>query len=200
MDERTKEKLLKAARIRMRLLEGRASGLPYGADWMRALEEGRIAADRLEAEMVRQELHRVKELAESLRMDRDAARALIAERDALRATVTVTAKPASLEDDTPPQAIVEGICAHCGRRFVPHQWQQTYCSRACRTATHRAKQAARRAVATPLLPAPLMHYCERMSLRQLSPLPCGKRMECFGEPRCERCPEEAAPVLPPRCV
>jgi len=187
MDERTKEKLLKAARIRMRLLEGRHSGLPAGADWMAALEEGRIASDRLEAEMVRQELHRVRVLAESLRMDRDAARA-----EARRAQEQA-------------KASLQIPCAHCGKPFTPRNALHAYCSKECTRSAKRERAAARAASSAPA-PTPVVsggavtdggvHVCERMSLRTLSPLPCGTRVECFGEHRCGHCPEDASPVLP----
>lgn len=183
MDNRTREKLLHAARIRMRLLEGRHSGLPAGADWMAALEEGRIASDRLEAEMVRQEMHRVRVLAESLRIDRDAARAEA--RSAQAPAPVAGAKKKATSHRFP-----ERKCCHCGKSFWPEYFHSAYCSDICKRAAERARREAKAQVDA-------MHYCERMSLRTLSPLPCGKRVECFGEPRCERCPEDARAVLPP---
>ena len=184
MDERTKERLLKAARIRMHLLEGRDGRLPDGMDVLTALEEGRAAADRLDAELVRRELQRAAVLAESLRMDRDAARAEL-ERLKAEATAAPAIKKTSSSHRYPERA-----CCHCGKSFWPEYFHSAYCSDICKRAAERARREAKAQVDA-------MHYCERMSLRTLSPLPCGKRVECFGEPRCERCPEDARAVLPP---
>ncbi len=202
MDNRTREKLLHAARIRMRLLEGRHSGLPAGADWMAALEEGRIASDRLEAEMVRQEMHRVRVLAESLRIDRDAARAEA--RSAQAPAPVAGAKKKATSHRYP-----ERKCSHCGKAFWPEYFHSAYCSDICRRAADRARRAGKKDKPDAVPPAPVpavtadavtddgMHYCERMRLRMRSPLPCGKRMECFSGTRCERCPEDVPPVRPP---
>lgn len=50
------------------------------------------------------------------------------------------------------------------------------------------------ALAKAKTPLPLLNYCERMHVRQSSPLPCGDRHECWEEPPCQHIPEGAIPV------
>lgn len=41
---------------------------------------------------------------------------------------------------------------------------------------------------------PTIYECERMRLKQSTPLPCGKRVECFKPKRCEKAPQDAPEV------
>ena len=188
MDERTREKYLRAARIMLHAFEGHRSRLPQSAHLATVVVEGLKAAQALGIEAVTREL----------RCELEQARALEAALTVQTDTATQETPKQAVKPETPKKPASkahrypERKCCHCGKDFWPEYYNSAYCSDVCRRAAHRAKYSAR-AAATPSLPAPAealpQNHCDRLHVTTMQPLPCGKREECFGENPCQFVPD-----------
>ena len=166
MDERTREKYLRACRVMVHLLEGHSAPVP------RHISRTTLCMDGLRAahELVRVFLTRESE-SEAVRIQ-----AKIKKMKAT--TVTPEAK----------KPVNTALCEHCHRPYRQVMPWQKYCSESCSRQARR-ERAEKRAAAAAAVEPTLLNHCDRLHVTTMQPLPCGKREECFGENPCQFVPD-----------
>lgn len=178
MEERTREKYLKAARIMLHVFEGHRSRLPQSAHLATVVADGMKAAQALGIEVVTREL-----MAE-----RDGLKAQLAQMQPL----VESRNCAFCGKKFYPKAHNGLYCSQACKYEARKAKERALIKQSGEIVKKPQDDELKEQIQPEIISKPAIiktNHCDRLHVTTMQPLPCGKREECFGENPCQFVPD-----------